>query len=1005
VCAATNSNSSDTYQWLKNGVVVQTGTGLVGSIYNCKIDNLNTYSGIIPQITLNQTPSSGTLSSTTQQLNIPSGIYITKLNPAGTLIQNNVSALITNILSPTSLPSTPFDIYVLGELRVDVNLTIEHATINMGNATTIRILQANSPKLTLNEVNLKAGCGFLWNGILMNAGSITDHPGLDMTDCIIEDAVTAIRANKLVDLAVKTTEFRKNHIGILYPNVSSAPNTLLINGCIFTCDGLTLLPASSAAVPVGWPSITSRSYCGQFIISATNWNSNNAIQNQYRSMECGIVSRRVGHLVVSNSLFHNITNSAATYTNPNYTANGAPIEGIGVFCDANENNPGDCTSEINSSNFNNCSWGIQVARLRQTYIWNNYFGDSDNGISVRSPSAGTNAFVEVTNNTIFASNRGILCLDFQDMGTQTLGFLINGNQLHKGSQSQILTNYVDGFLAYEGDATVNLLGGEISNNQIWLYGSGLAFKVLGADHVKVANNIINQNQSHLGSNGLPQGNRGYKFEDNRKLFIQKNQAIGVDLDWNLPIGYFNNVSSFLFVDNLNTLILCNSSMNSQQGFRFDGWVGHSNTFFYGNELETHRNGVLVGIPIGNQNHTGNTWCGTGFHTALTSETFANAAGSQFTINSDGAPNNGCNFVPPNNTYFGSLFFNNSTSNYDNYASVTSILDSATEQILLEGELAFLPEIIEPAMAWEKKREIYRTLQLNQSLLNGSTILYQFFQDYANTDLVDFSIVKTALIASGQNPIQENVVLLNLFVQKDGLLSQIDDILQSEFEGQELIDANAQLILLQNQLNAVQAALDIELNQVTVQQAALANEVLILNNVLAEDADYKYVEKLVNEVELGFIGRARGYLTTPERILLELVAELCPKQYGKSVKRARTLMLHVDPALSYDEDFDCTGTQNSQMLMIKQQQTPTGKATLIAYPVPATNSCTLSFTCYAPNATLQVIDVMGNQIQSIQLNNTNGTEVIDISSLPTGIYFCLLKHGKEVLAQQRILVTR
>lgn len=78
----------------------------------------------------------------------------------------------------------------------------------------------------------------------------------------------------------------------------------------------------------------------------------------------------------------------------------------------------------------------------------------------------------------------------------------------------------------------------------------------------------------------------------------------------------------------------------------------------------------------------------------------------------------------------------------------------------------------------------------------------------------------------------------------------------------------------------------------------------------------------------------------------------------------------------------------------------------AYPNPATTQTQLTY--HAPQGakpTLQLSDMLGRLVKTVQLPSYEGTYTLDASGLGAGVYFCTLLNGTEVLATQKLSVIK
>ena len=76
----------------------------------------------------------------------------------------------------------------------------------------------------------------------------------------------------------------------------------------------------------------------------------------------------------------------------------------------------------------------------------------------------------------------------------------------------------------------------------------------------------------------------------------------------------------------------------------------------------------------------------------------------------------------------------------------------------------------------------------------------------------------------------------------------------------------------------------------------------------------------------------------------------------------------------------------------------------AHPNPFTTQSQLTYrTPQGMRPVLQVTDMLGRTVQTVPLPSHEGTYTLEAAGLGTGVYFCNLVNGTEVLATQKISV--
>ena len=74
-----------------------------------------------------------------------------------------------------------------------------------------------------------------------------------------------------------------------------------------------------------------------------------------------------------------------------------------------------------------------------------------------------------------------------------------------------------------------------------------------------------------------------------------------------------------------------------------------------------------------------------------------------------------------------------------------------------------------------------------------------------------------------------------------------------------------------------------------------------------------------------------------------------------------------------------------------------------YPNPAKDVVTLQYDLAVANATVEVFDVTGRLIQNVALNSFSGTNELNVSAYPAGVYLVLVKQGAAVVSSSKLVV--
>lgn len=74
-----------------------------------------------------------------------------------------------------------------------------------------------------------------------------------------------------------------------------------------------------------------------------------------------------------------------------------------------------------------------------------------------------------------------------------------------------------------------------------------------------------------------------------------------------------------------------------------------------------------------------------------------------------------------------------------------------------------------------------------------------------------------------------------------------------------------------------------------------------------------------------------------------------------------------------------------------------------YPNPAKDVVTLDYNLTDTNATVTIFDVTGRLVHEMALNSVSGTNELNVSSYPAGVYLVLVKQGAAVVFSSKLVV--
>jgi hypothetical protein len=149
-------------------------------------------------------------------------------------------------------------------------------------------------------------------------------------------------------------------------------------------------------------------------------------------------------------------------------------------------------------------------------------------------------------------------------------------------------------------------------------------------------------------------------------------------------------------------------------------------------------------------------------------------------------------------------------------------------------------------------------------------------------------------------------------------------------------------------------------------------------------------------------------------------------HGNGQERVRQVHLNADGSLfalvSLTESLEIEGVSynaqgSADLLIVKtclpcdtltgiKETSLTQDVALEIYPNPTATQTKLTYhTPQGAHPTLQLTDMLGRVVQTVQLPTNEGSYTLDASTLGTGVYFCTLLSGAEVLATQKLSVIK
>jgi hypothetical protein len=1005
--SATLINPNDFFAWYYNGELLYYGTGSGFEVFNFNLSSRRIDDNSTIELKYTNGLTSVTQTYTENIMAVPKGLYIgTDKNSV-----TELSTLLYTVLPPSNhymyLPNGSYDkLFVQGKFVIDVqdyvfngdalqpwSTSAGHFVMGEGAEIFVNI----GCKVNFGHAYFSSGCNSLWRGVILEGENFSGgYSTLEMAGCLVEDAYCAILANKGVDMLVSRNVFRKNHIAIGYPEVGGQPLKATIHYNFFRGDGLDLFPLpNNISVEPGWPNITNRSYCGQFLLMPNIFDT--GVQNTYENISCGVVSRGAGHVSVRESYFTNIgldenldfmggpgnytqaflvTNHPITPAVPNLE-----IEGYGVYADAQANL--DCHIEVHHSVFNKVWCGIRTSQLRHTEIVFNTMGDVESvthGIVVDEPASMPLSEIVVEDNHIHCNTRALLINAPETMGAIGEGTKVADNIFIRGNEVASITlpfsRTVEYYSANETVGNLNVF----DNNFVTHHGRGNAVEFQLFDRLRVLDNLIV-------TGAAPVSNRNLVMNLCRESFIADNK---INNSIFLP-NTFITTSSIYIIGATNSTIMCNDTDNSIQGLRITG-VNSNNCFptnqIIGNRFRHHADDVVIECVIGEQYFTGNQWCP---NLALDgSELYLNnpgtAPGSKFHINNlAGTPDPGCSFLPQTYTING-VELDNTQPNFAGCPFNLMPDPPAESEFVLNtpsGLLSFLTTALNMsngAAKWDYLTNVFQILSENPTLVAYEQAFSAFLSEYSGTFIEELATIKAL-----QNGRKNLVGDFSGLVDRAELRSEQVDLYKSLSQTDTLNITPSVLPFYQSltkQIDSITYLLVNDYNEVEEARFEISSELLQHIGSLDDTTGYLLVNKLVSDAEAFYYGQRTHHLLLHQLDYLEIIAQLCSNYYGSAVHRARKLVTRYNLNLFFEDD-DCN---QSNALIENELTVRAAKPVVSVFPNPTNLDLTVKVHGIGRIQSLVVTNAFG-QVVLQQQGFGNESVVIPTQKLTDGVYFC------------------
>jgi hypothetical protein len=618
-----------------------------------------------------------------------------------------------------------------------------------------------------------------------------------------------------------------------------------------------------------------------------------------------------------------------------------------VTNDSTPNSPG----AVVDTTFVNCDNGIAVNNS-SVKLYNNFMKDVNDGIRVFSCKARS---VQIYTNRMLNPTIGISAIvnpgtrveatgNYMDVTNNSIGLFPNRYNLTAGiyvadvNSSVKASAYIADNTVLHGRYGIYLLntggGAQVEGNHInqrhptsnyTYFGKQSGIQVENSDGTLVKGNDIK-------GSGLTYSAVGNKQQRGISLVSTKNYKLGCNITDSIGYGVEFSANCETYKEN----IVENITRDNAYGWYFQSLAADAAT---------------VGVDIGNN----------GFTTKNIFDGTFNNTGGYKTYNYSLLPSSGGYKPAPFYYYTTSqtLYPDSNTSNYPTLTTVltpTLAIPSAIVSNECTTDTAYSIGLVanhddnyqhrvamdsidygdyNSIMRWFEKRHLFNILERNDSLRINDSIYAQFYDTQLTEDV-------------------------GYFKEYENLLGEITDSLVLE----DSIDFESRASTLATKIEA-----------------------------MPHDQNSTSNKRRIAGIYMSFLESGFEDVAEEDTVFLQWLSSSCPYIEGEAVYEARALYSLLNPGWVIDDEEDCqdhsmakTDGQERNVEQIREKANTENLVSL--FPNPATNELNFVYKFRKDEAgTVEVANVMGQKVKTINLPQNQNLITTNNLSLPTGFYIC------------------
>lgn len=835
-----------------------------------------------------------------------------------------------------------------------------------------QILVTAPNKLTISNSSVLQGCGALWRGITLASETLNPLaiPGgqLDMSQSTLQGAEVGIFAQNQSKIRLVDNTFNNNYISLrvtgFVPFINFG-NPAEFEDNTFTADANYIAP-SYDAVTSPLAAIHFNSATTFFI--GQDFANPPTVVNTIRSVRRGIMVDHSFGLGIYGLQISDLTGLVAAPDQSNRVA-----------------------VRINSSRNINVKYCNVFGTSVQTRPWHGIvtFGNSghkqiyhDNSIVVNGttgiyvtdlPFPATE--VDMQNNYVFANQPCIQVRNFANG---------NGNSLFLNKNS-ISSRVGAGFILQNIDAPYRVHDNDIST--AWLSSTtlGTIFQCDGrGDVYKNDFNMITEDDAVF---ILLMG-----FSNNCKIY--ENTFYG---DASNPDGLFD---AGIFTANCTNLIYCcNSLDNTTYGTAFN--FSNNDVRFYTTQYGTHDSALYFqpAATLNAQINTGNNWTGatTSLDAFYPGDVFQAQNNATFRTNS---ANINASKITPIGWFIlqgtDPSCSETSTVSCDDLNLPTSFTELTPTDLVALTPASYSNEDV---LRFEQKRQLYRKLKENPTLVNWNNDVSDFHDD-AQSNIVGaiYEVDK-----AWRNLFRASATLSasyeTLVGQWDDLNEEVTDI-YAAYPTATLAEQTALLEDLRD-LTTQMLEIEVDISDLSEQEQddldGRLDDLLALNTALSVNELWETEEKNINDLFFRYYTGLIDTFNSAQQSQIAALAEQCPQFYGAGVYKARFLREQVDGFARHYAENHCVGEERSDKQQISGSDfdiLPNPAADRVLLRLPENNS---------QGGSIKVRSLDGRIVLTQNYPAGIREQTFDVSNIQPGIYWLNMNAENTAFATKLVII--